>query len=291
MGGREFSVLTFNVFDELPACQFTSQRLQLIASGLAAEQPDLICLQELVKAKVCGDTGEALCDLLNLREEVSYNLRYARADATGEADWAVEFGLGLMTKAPSDFVEVLRYSSQVELKSTIGGQHYRLPDDRVAMHARLNLGPTQHLDAYVTHLTSLAESEGGSNIRLTQAHELIEWIAKTRNADNPVIVAGDLNDVPDSQTVSTLLQFGLYDAWAEQGSGPGYTSGSAEFDLQSPNRAADERIDYIFFQPGKREEVRVLDTKLLFDRVGRKTGREYLWPSDHFGVLAKFQFD
>jgi hypothetical protein len=147
MGRHLFSVLAFNMFDELPRCRFTLQPLQLTASGSVAAQPDLIWLQELVGTRARGDTGWTPCGMLNRNLEIKYQLGYARTDGFGEGDWQIEFGSGLMTRGrPPDFVEVLPYASQVEFEGTISGQRYRVPDDRMATDVQLNLGLMGHLD-------------------------------------------------------------------------------------------------------------------------------------------------
>ncbi len=288
--GRQCTVLTYNIFAELPECRLVQRRIGLIASAIALEQPDLICLQELAKAKACGDTGQVLCSLVNQASAAHYHLTYARADGAGEGEWAFEEGPGLMTKLrPPDRVEVLKYHTQVELGGTTGGHHYRLPDDRVAIHSRVTIGSGAELDVYATHLTDWPEAAGSLSIRLAQARELVQWIVSTRDPRIPILLAGDFNDTPSSDTIRTLLDAGYRDAWAEKGSGSGYTNDCNDLDLESPDGVANQRIDYLLFQPGLSVKTEVLGVRLFLDRPSPTPEGGWLWASDHFGVLAKFE--
>jgi endonuclease/exonuclease/phosphatase family metal-dependent hydrolase len=103
----------------------------------------------------------------------------------------------------------------------------------------------------------------------------------------PVVVAGDLNAGPDAPSVRLLTgRHGFRDAWAEAGSGPGWTwsvdnpLAAAEIArvLGSPGHRA--RIDHVLAGPG----VRVATARLVGDRPVAG-----VWLSDHAGLLADLE--
>lgn len=59
----ECTVLTLNVFPDLPTYRYLDQRLQLIAEEIAARRPDVAVLQEVLRASGCGDLGSQLRDI------------------------------------------------------------------------------------------------------------------------------------------------------------------------------------------------------------------------------------
>jgi endonuclease/exonuclease/phosphatase family metal-dependent hydrolase len=72
--------------------------------------------------------------------------------------------------------------------------------------------------------------------RTAQAQRIAELLAP---AKEPVVLAGDLNAVPDAPELTPL--FGAFaDSWTRAGSGPGYTI---------PVEAPDRRIDYVLTSP------------------------------------------
>ena len=72
--------------------------------------------------------------------------------------------------------------------------------------------------------------------RTAQAQRIAELLAP---AHEPVVLAGDLNAVPDAPELAPLL--GMFaDAWTRAGSGPGFTI---------PVEAPDRRIDYVLTSP------------------------------------------
>ena len=152
--------VTFNVFADLPAFRHLDRRLQIVARAIAAERPDILALQELVRAQRCGDMGRILCDLVNgFCGKEEYQLHYAEADGLGEGEWKFDEGIALMGRLQlvSPAVGILKFSAQIRIATEVGKQQYRLPDDRVAIHARYVLAPGLELDAYGTHLTDRNE--------------------------------------------------------------------------------------------------------------------------------------
>ena len=108
-----------------------------------------------------------------------------------------------------------------------------LPLKRGFLWARIDLGGGETLLVIATHLHHV-EEEG--HVRQLQVPELVTfWARRDRT-----VLMGDLNAWPDSPEMAILRDAGLKDAWAEIGSGPGYTFRSD---------ALYQRIDYIWVSP------------------------------------------
>ncbi len=106
---------------------------------------------------------------------------------------------------------------------------------------------------------------------------------------NPVIVGGDFNASPESDTVQVMLSGGAVDMFVAGDPGvTGETSFDDPFDIADPSEEADKRIDYLFMV---HDAGTVSASGLFLDEagtvgVGPEAAR--LWPSDHIGVAAVF---
>jgi endonuclease/exonuclease/phosphatase family metal-dependent hydrolase len=288
MSKSELKVLTYNVFHDLPLYRRLEQRLRLIAAEISAERPHVIALQEIARAARCGDAGATLCAMANEScGRQLYRLDYARADGSGEGEFAFEEGIALMSRLESEGApEVLKFDAQVQIAAELAGHRYRLPDDRVAMLARYRLGDGIQLQACVTHLTDRSEAIDGVPVRLIQAGELVRWLQSVCDTRQPVLLAGDFNDVPDSQTLATITGAGFTDLWRAAGDGPGYTNDRSDIELESPHGSPNQRIDYLFFRPGAARDFEIAAVRLFLDRPRRTNDGGWLWGSDHVGVIA-----
>jgi endonuclease/exonuclease/phosphatase family metal-dependent hydrolase len=294
MESARCSFITLNLFSDLPTFRHLDRRLEIAAHAIAHERPGIVALQEIVRARQCGDMGRKLCQLVNRfcnREE--YQLHYAQADGLGEGEWKFDEGIALMSlhDRVADDTEVLKYGAQVRIGATVGSHQYRLPDDRVAMHARYLVASGVELDAYATHLTDRNEQSDGLPIRLMQARELLEWVQRTSRPENPVLIGGDFNDVPDSETIRTLTANGFIDLHHAAGIDPGYTNDRNDLDIEASEARPNQRIDYIFFRPGRGRKFAIRMVQLFLNRPSAEPDGRWLWASDHFGVLARLELE
>jgi endonuclease/exonuclease/phosphatase family metal-dependent hydrolase len=284
------SFITFNLFSDLPIFRHLDRRLEIAAHAIAQARPGIVALQEIVRAQKSGDTGLKLCELVNrFGHGEDYQLHYAQADGLGEGEWKFDEGIALMSRHARAFddIEVLKYAAQVRIGATVGSQEYRLPDDRVAMHARYLVVSGVEVDAYATHLTDRGEQSEGFPIRLMQARELVEWVQRTSRPENPVLIGGDFNDVSDSETIRTLTANGFIDLHHVAGMAPGYTNDRDDLDIEAAEARPNQRIDYIFFRPGPGREFAIEAVQLFLDQPSAEPDGRWLWASDHFGVLAR----
>jgi endonuclease/exonuclease/phosphatase family metal-dependent hydrolase len=303
MGRAECTILTLNVFHDLPTYRHLDRRCELIAEAIAARRPHVAALQEVLRATGPGDIGAKIRDGVNrICGSRLYQLDYAPADGAGDREFSFDEGLALLSRIKADGpAESLKYRAQVEIATEVGGQRYRLPDDRVAMRRRFRLESGARLDFYVSHLTDrperialssaefVAEFVDGTPVRTMQARELAQWAAAGSGPESTMILAGDFNDVPASETIASLKRAGFIDLHEAFGSGPGYTNDRDDIDVGAERATHNQRIDYLMMRPASGRAPEVVEVGQFAGRPHRESDGTWLWPSDHIGVMATFR--
>jgi endonuclease/exonuclease/phosphatase family metal-dependent hydrolase len=287
-----FTFLTFNIFADMPNFAHLERRLDLQAAAIAGLRPDAAALQELVRSPLCDDLGARLCTAVNQRlTSPEYRLYDAVADGAGDGQWRFDEGPGLLTRHRlASEPEVFKFDHQVRLSTRIGPMEYRLPDDRIAMHTRLVIDPALSIDVYATHLTDRPDHADGTPVNAAQAGELARWIEATSDPANPVLLGGDFNAGPDSDTILVLTGGGLIDLYAAAGQTPGYTNDRDDLNLEGAHNTANQRIDFCLFRPPSRGRWAIESAELFLDRPSTTADGGWLWASDHFGVVARITF-
>ena len=227
------------------------ERLPLILADMAALQPDLLGLQEVVyvmqQDRLIGAAGEG---------------RYGAVRG-----WAgrPEYGNSLLVREPL-------VAEQVE--------RLELGLNRAAHRAVIALPGGATILIVVTHLHHLGPDEAA---RDGQARALLEWLDGAPDADARIIV-GDFNADPAEPTVQRMLAAGFRSAYADaNGADPTVTWPSG---LQAPAMDTDglpECLDYIWVLGS----VRVDACRLVFDRPDPEDPT--LYPSDHLGLSAQLE--
>jgi endonuclease/exonuclease/phosphatase family metal-dependent hydrolase len=225
------------------------ERLPLILADMAALQPDLLGLQEVVyplqQDRLIGAAGEG---------------RYESVRG-----WAgrPEYGNAVLVREPLAASEVDR----VELGWT-----------RSATRVRIALPGSVALVIVVTHLHHLPADD---HIRDEQASVLLDWLTSAPEADG-LIVVGDFNAEPVEPTYGRMTDAGFRSSYLEaNGREPDVTWPSG---LEAPAKDADGEpgcLDYIWI----RGEIKVESCRLAFDRPA--VGDPGLYPSDHLGLSAR----
>ena len=243
-------VATFNI---LNLADRWAERLPLILADMAALQPDLLGLQEVVyvmqQDRLIGAAGDG---------------RYAALRG-----WAgrPEYGNSLLVREP-----------------LIGGDVARvdLGLQRAAHSTVIDLAGGSTVLVAVTHLHHLPADVA---VRDEQTAALIDWLAAARPTD-AVVAMGDFNADPDEPAYARMVGAGFRSAYAEvNGAEPQVTWPSG---LQAPAMDTDGEprcLDYIWL----RGAVRATDARLVFDRPD--VGDPTLYPSDHLGVAAHVEVD
>jgi len=228
------------------------ERLTLLLADMAALQPDLLGLQEVVyvlqQDRIIGAAGET-------RYEI------------GRA-WAgrPEYGNSLL------------------VRSSLGAT----PADRLdlglarsALRVRVTLPGGSVVRVVVTHLHHLVPD---ADVRDGQAAALLDWLAADREPVDATIVMGDFNASPSEPTHARMAAAGFRSAYAvANGAEPAVTWPSG---LQGPAIDTDGDpacLDYIWVDGA----VRVADARLVFDRPDPDD--RGLFPSDHLGIATHLE--
>jgi len=227
------------------------ERLPLLLADMAALQPDLLGLQEVVyvmqQDRLIGAAGEG---------------RYAAVRG-----WAgrPEYGNSLLIREPLAATQVDR------LDLGLG---------RATHRAVVALPGGSTVLVVVTHLHHTVD---GDAQRDEQTTALLGWLDEAPRAD-ATIAMGDFNADPGEPTYARMRAAGFVSAFAEaNGAEPAVTWPSG---LQAPAMDTDgdpDCLDYIWL----RGAARVVDARLAFDRPDPLDPTVY--PSDHLGISAHLE--
>ncbi len=224
------------------------ERLPLLLADMAALQPDVIGLQEVVypmqQDRLLGAASEA---------------RYEAVRG-----WAgrPEYGNSLLVKSPLTATDADRLDLGLA---------------RAAHRVRIGLPGGATLAFAVTHLHNGPDAR---EARLRQVEALLPWLDATPPHDG-LIVVGDFNAGSREPTHARMREAGFRSAYEiANGAEPGVTWPSG---LQAPAMDTDgdpDCLDYIWV----RGAVEVEDARLVFDRPA--VDDPTLYPSDHLGIAA-----
>ena len=225
------------------------ERLPLLLADMAALQPDLIGLQEVVyplqQDRLLGASGEG---------------RYEAVRG-----WAgrPEYGNSLLVKAPLVATDVERLD---------------LGRSRAAHRARIALPGGATLVFAVTHLHHASDAH---DARVAQVEALLPWLEASPPHD-ALIVVGDFNADPREPAYGRMCEAGFRSAFEEaNGREPAVTWPSG---LQAEAMDTDgdpDCLDYVWL----RGAVAVEEARLAFDRPA--VGDPTLYGSDHLGIAAR----
>ncbi len=227
------------------------ERLPLILADMAALQPDILGLQEVVypmqQDRLIGAAGEG---------------HYAAIRG-----WAgrPEYGNSLLVRKPWTVSDVERLDLGLQ---------------RSAHRAIVTMPAGSRLLIVVTHLHHVVAGEAE---RDEQARRILAWLEDAPGADAQVAV-GDFNAEPVEATYVRMTAAGFRSAFAEaNGAEPAVTWPSG---LRAPAMDTDGEpgcLDYIWV----RGAVRVASARLAFDRPDPDDPT--LYPSDHVGISAQLE--
>jgi endonuclease/exonuclease/phosphatase family metal-dependent hydrolase len=227
------------------------ERLPLILADMAALQPDVLGLQEVVfvmqQDRLIGAAGEG---------------RYTPIRGWGARP---EYGNSLLLREPLVGADVDR------LDLGLG---------RAAHRAVVGLSAGASVLVVVTHLHHAVD---GAVERDAQAASIIDWVGAAPATD-AVIALGDFNADPLEPAYARMVAAGFRSAYAEaNGAEPAVTWPSG---LQAPAMDTDGDpacLDYIWV----RGAVGIESARLVFDRP--HPDDPTLYPSDHLGISARIE--
>ncbi len=225
------------------------ERLPLLLADMAALQPDLLGLQEVVYP--------------------AQQDRLLAAAGAGEYEvvrgWAgrPEYGNSLLVRRPLAVERVDRLDLGLERAA------------HCAVVARPG-GP--RVACCVTHLHHPPDAH---DARLDQVERLLAWPALS-GSDAPSVVVGDFNADPAEPAYVRMVDAGFRSAFREaNGAEPRVTWPSGLVAPAIDTDGEPDCLDYIWL----RGDARVASARLVFDRPA--VGDPGLYPSDHFGLAAR----
>jgi endonuclease/exonuclease/phosphatase family metal-dependent hydrolase len=141
----------------------------------------------------------------------------------------------------------------------------------------------------VTFVSTHPESGDSPQIGMLRAGQMQELAASLASVSGPVVLMGDLNEVPGGAAMQVLAQAGFVDTWPGAGTGVGFTCCHATH-LQSGEFT--KRIDYVLvrggFLTGNGSVVGGAKARVIGESPSERVQGAFgaIWPSDHGGVVV-----
>ncbi|WP_223549099.1 endonuclease/exonuclease/phosphatase family protein [Aestuariivivens sp. NBU2969] len=214
-------VLTFNIYHGETVNAEKQFDFDLLAKVINDEQPDLVALQE-VDFKTNRVLGVDLVTELGLRTKMQAIFGKAMAFDGGE------YGEGILSK----------YSFLSTKNHALPAREGKEPRAALEVNVVIKSGDT--IKFIGTHLDHTKDETD----RINQANTINGLFAKE---NVPMIMAGDLNAKPESETMKIL-----FSVWKPS---------LPDFQPTMPSDAPRAKIDYVLYKPAN--AWRVLDTKII----------------------------
>ncbi len=229
------------------------ERFPMIVDLLHAEQPDFIGLQEVALKVQQAHLIQGAVNYLN--PEQPYKLRVAE----------------------DSFQPPILANAILSRYPIIEHERFCLPDNfRIAQRVVVQVDDVI-LNIANTHLHHKPYND--ESIRLPQMTALVDWL--NLQACDGVIMMGDFNARPESDTIDYARKSFTSAYEAIHDSEPDKTFPTPLID----NNFKPRTIDYIFYSPNSFE---AMSAKLIANKA--HPDDMTLYPSDHFGVCAEFEF-
>jgi endonuclease/exonuclease/phosphatase family metal-dependent hydrolase len=232
--GRQIRILTFNILHG--ATMKNDFDLDTIASIIKKTDPDLVALQEV-------DFKTKRAQNYDLVTELGWRTKLAPLFGRAMPYDGGEYGEGVLSKW-----------------SFISSRNVPLPhapenEPRAALEVTTITPRGDTICFVATHLDHLRNDAD----RIAQVSQINDVFSSNKH---PTILAGDLNDVPGSQTIHILEEF-----WT-----PAYKPNQPDPTFPSTNPV--KKIDYVMFHPANRWTV--ISRQVICDQVA----------SDHCALLV-----
>lgn len=242
------TVVTLNIWNDQGEWP---KRLAKIVAGLRELKPDVICLQEVLQHTGLPNQASTIA------ESLGCTAHFVSVDGPEREK---RYGNAILTPH--------------RVLATGGVFLLPLDDWRVAAHVRIEVRG-RALDVYDTHLHHTIP---GGAIRAKQIAHLLAFVDSTRS-DAPVVLAGDFNCELGSPEMAPI-ESAWTDAWAAtHPNGTHEASITLNVALHNPPMA----IDHVFVPRADRVALVPVSSAIVLN----DPGADGVWPSDHFGVVAK----
>ena len=247
-------------------------RQPAIRATLERYRPDVLALQEVWAGDGTTQADE-LADALHMHAVFAGPSYPSAPDGQDVADWAgIDLGIAVLSRWPI-----------LDQETTLLPARHRSWDP-VALSVRVDhpAGPLPIVASCLEHGVPFTDD------RIAQG-TLVAGLATDPRFDGPcpVLLMGDLNAAVDSPVLRPVRDV-LTDAWSAGGGAADAVtlpSTHPSAPLEAGPQMVDQRIDHIFFRPG-REDQRVLveGVRLAGEPVGG------VHPSDHLAVVADLRW-
>jgi len=316
---EDIPLLVTQAFQTMMATNFP-ERVVALAEEVFESNPHLIGLQEvsLLRTQIPGDAAyggtipaeDELMDYLEIFKSAlqSYGLNYRVVGIIENSDVEMPMVTGVTNGVPdfgdirlTDYDVVLARGDVIVKNVKTGNFRARLnvPDVGIEI-PRGYVRCTVEIDGcdYEFVNTHLEPADYGGyplEVQVSQAKELMSMLAPVKI---PIILVGDFNSAaPSGQTYQIVSGTHKYvDVWTENelmDNPDGFTFGH-DADLSNKIQNFWERVDYVFVRDSKpfhkRTQLSGVEAFVVGDETADKTSPSGLWPSDHGGVVASFQF-
>lgn len=269
--------MTYNVNASIDIKDIDTFRKGLIKE-IENQKPDILCLQELSltnfkKIQTTLDSLFGYTDTMSIKKEP---LRYwiyskkpiknfKRYKCTTDIDTT---GFDLSAKHEVDQIkkQMPLYSSEIEVAN---GQWITMFACHLRSSAYSTARRSMDKDSYWIEgiPTYIYNYKTGKRIRNYEADNIINYLNSLEFVNNPIVIAGDFNDVNVSYCLETIQKENLKDAWWDGGLGLGMTYDAWHLKL---------RIDHILYSP----HFELLNVKV-----------ENTDFSDHYPLVADFKLN
>jgi endonuclease/exonuclease/phosphatase family metal-dependent hydrolase len=133
-----------------------------------------------------------------------------------------------------------------------------------------------HLNTHLDHRSGPARREG--------AELIVLWLERT-GVGVPVVLTGDFNCEPGSDTYKVFARAGFADAHLLVGNEPANTFHSFKGERYRPRPGREGRIDWILLRDGTRHRWIARSYEVVRD------AQPPVFPSDHYPVLASLSLE
>lgn len=297
----------FDIAADDPAAQFaqfqgttsSGARFLVLAAEICDTTPDLIGLQEVSTVTVTpGPVVEFLTVLLSLIEDCG---TYVPAVvSTGLVLGSIPVAANTYASFKEEDV-ILVNTDRLKIEASAGGQFKTLsevvlPDGSTADRPR----SWQYVDATLdghpfrfgnTHLeTSAPFFPDNEPVNFAQAEEYIAAAIDTAPEGSGLIIVGDLNSVPSSETIKLFQDKALSDAWDINDGDEGLTC-CQDGSLINEVSEITTRLDYIFYRDSSNDDVVFDITSTELVGIDTFQDTQPMYASDHAGVVTSFDLE
>lgn len=300
-----FALATPDPGDDLPSLMAAIATLQAtdfpararaIAGEIAERRPEVLGLQEVYQLRVdltaLGLPVDINLDFLQILQQAldERHLRYVVAAKVRDTEAAPFPGISLV-----DYDVVLIDRDRVRIEGDVIARQFAYNIGPVAPGVDIRRGfivfQARINGRLVTVANTHLESGNGPQLEFLRAAQATE-LAGALGTSSPVVLTGDLNDVPGSPMYQVLAGSGLVDAWSAFGGGDAGLTCCHAPDLSNPLATFTQRLDYVWERGFGHGQAGVNGRAMLtgLRPQGRIAGPAGLiWPSDHAGLVVELR--